>query len=159
MKLKYILIGIAIIIIAVFTTLIIIKINKKSKPINGLTHLHLSYSTGYHKYAYTIYDLDYKDGKYIVNIKPTDIPDEDAKEYEISEETVKQIEKKLMEYDVTKWDGFKKSNQYVLDGDSFSFNMKYEEDKSINASGYMMWPDNYREVKSYLDEVLGSLYK
>ena len=110
-------------------------------------------------YAYTIYDLDYKDGKYIVNIKPTDIPDEEAKEYEISEETVKQIEKKLMEYDVTKWDGFKKSNQYVLDGDSFSFNMKYEEDKSINASGYMMWPDNYREVRSYLDEVLGSLYK
>ena len=47
----------------------------------------------------------------------------------------------------------------VLDGDSFSINIKYSGDKRVDASGYMMWPKNYREVKQFLDKELGSLYK
>jgi len=158
LKIKYIIIALTIVAIIVFTTLVVIKTTKKDKPINGLTYMHFTYTTGYHMYAYTIYDIEYKDGKYIASIKPTDIPDEEKKEVELSNEVVTNIEKKLTEYNVSRWDGFNENDKYVLDGDSFSFNLKYDNDKNISAHGYMRWPENYREVKNYLDEVLGSLY-
>lgn len=156
---KYVLIGVAVLAIIIFSTLIILKMNKKSKPVEGITSLHLSYSTGYHMYAYTIYDIELRDGKYIASIKPTDIPDEDKKEFEIDEKTVKEIEKKLTEYKVFGWDGFHESDHNVLDGDSFSFSLNLSNGESVSASGYMRWPENYRDVRNYLDEVLGSLYK
>ena len=61
MKIKYIIIALTIVAIIVFTTLVVIKTTKKAKPINGLTYMHFSYTTGYHMYAYTIYDIEYKD--------------------------------------------------------------------------------------------------
>ena len=158
MKIKYIIIALTIVAIIVFTTLVVIKTTKKAKPINGLTCMHFTYTTGYHMYAYTIYDIEYKDGKYIASIKPTDIPDEEKKEVELSNDVVANIEKKLTEYNVSKWDGFNENDKYVLDGDSFSFSLKYENEVSISAHGYMRWPDNYRDVRNYLDDVLGSLY-
>ena len=158
MKMKYVLIALAIMVIVVFTALVVIKLNKKTKPINGLTYMHFTYTTGYHMYAYTIYDIEYKDGKYMASIKPTDVPDEEKKEVELSSEVVTNIEKKLTEYKVSKWDGFNESDHGVLDGNSFSFSLKYENEESISAHGYMRWPDNYRDVRNYLDEVLGSLY-
>ena len=64
----------------------------------------------------------------------------------------------LNEYNVAKWDGFHKSDQNVLDGDSFSFSMYTLEDRYISASGYMSWPENYRNIEDAFDEILGSLY-
>jgi|GEM_PF-1302152 hypothetical protein len=43
----------------------------------------------------------------------------------------------------------------ILDGDSWRFNVGYVEGENISASGYMAWPDGFREaigaVKSYFD--------
>ena len=160
MKLKIFFIILIIIVVITFTLLIILK-NKKdnTKELSNIKYLHFTYTTGYHMNAYVIYDIEIKDGKYVASIKPTDIPDEDKKEYVLETSTVKEIEKKLNEYKISSWNGFHKSDKYVLDGDSFSLSINYENNENISASGYMSWPDNYREVKDYLDSILGSLYQ
>lgn len=131
---------------------------RKPKKIDNITKLHLSYSNGYMMNANTIYDLEKKEGKYYVTIKPHLIAEEDSETVEVDDKTVKKIIDLLNKYEVRKWDGFNKSDKYVLDGDSFSFWVYMEDGTDIHASGYMKWPNNYGEVKSELDELLGSLY-
>lgn len=159
MKTKHIIIGMVVLLVIYFTVLILSFILKKDDKIEKLIHLRFTYSTGYHINAFVVYEIDLIDGKYILKVKPTDLPDEDTKEIEISKDLVKKIETKLNEYNVINWNGFRKTNNMVLDGDSFSINIKYSGDKRVDASGYMMWPKNYREVKQFLDKELGSLYK
>ena len=159
MKTKYIILiicGIVLFIGLLFVLAILLL--PKDKKIENITHLRFTYTTGYHMNASVSYEMDLNDDKYIVKVKPTDIPEEETKEYEISKDKVKEIENKLNEYKVSRWNNFHKSDKYVLDGDSFSMNIRFN-DQDISASGYMMWPTNYREVRSYLDTTLGSLYK
>lgn len=131
----------------------------KKTEITNFEYLHFSYSTGNMIYSNVRYSIDLKEGKYIATIKPNDVPDEEAKEVEINEETIKQIIEVLNEYDVLSWDKFNKSDKNVLDGDSFSFNMKLDDKQSISASGYMEWPKNYGNVKGELDDILKKLYE
>ena len=60
-------------------------------------------------------------------------------------------------YEVIKWDGFSGNDKGVLDGDSFSMHFTYNIEKHVSASGYMMWPNNYREVEEGLDKIFNSL--
>lgn len=161
MRMSYIIIiSIIIVLILVLIPILIFVLPLlKEKKIENINHLRFSYSTGYHMNAYVIYEIDLVDGKYIAKIKPTDIEEEKTKEIEISKEKVKELEKELNKYHVSRWDGFNKSDKNVLDGDSFSISIRMNNDNNISASGYMMWPNNYREVKNYLDTTLGSLYE
>ena len=131
---------------------------KKPKQIDSLTKLHFSYSNGYVANAYTTYDIELKDGKYYALIKPYLIPEEETFEVEIDKKKVNEIINILNKYEVNKWDGYNKSDKYVLDGDSFSFWIYMANGNDIHASGYMKWPKNYGEVKSELDRILGPLY-
>ncbi len=162
MKTKYIIIliiGIIVLVLLFVLLTVLVLIPKiKDKKIENITHLRFTYTTGYHMNASVSYEIDLKDNKYILKVKPTDIPEEDTKEYELTKEKIKEIENKLNEYHVSRWNNFHKNNQYVLDGDSFNIDIK-SDNNTISASGYMMWPKNYREVKTYLDTTLGSLYK
>lgn len=159
MKTKYIVLIISgILLVLLILLILVVLLLPKDKKIENITHLRFSYTTGYHMNASVSYEIDLIDDKYILKVKPTDIPEEETKEYILSKEKVLEIENKLNEYHVSRWNNFHKNNQYVLDGDSFSINIK-SNDLEISASGYMMWPNNYREVRSYLDTQLGSLYK
>lgn len=141
--------GIILFILIVVLVLVIVLLPKvKEKKIENISHLYFTYTSGYAMYSYATYIMDCDD-KCIVTIKPNGVPDEEKYTKEISKEKLKEIEAKLNEYHVGRWDGFKKSDKYVLDGDSFSFNLKFNDDE-ITAHGYMMWPNNYSEVKSYL---------
>lgn len=126
---------------------------KKKVDIVNITKLHLSYSTSTMMYGNVIYEIEYKDNKYNLHIKPNMIPDEEAIDTEISKEDMQKIEEILNKYKVYKWDGFQKSDKYVLDGNSFSFWVYFDEDKDIHASGYMMYPDNYGNVESELKNI------
>lgn len=159
MKTKYIVLIISgVLLLLLILLILVLLLLPKDKKIENVTHLRFSYTTGYHMNASVSYEIDLIDDKYILKVKPTDIPEEETKEYILSKEKVLEIENKLNEYHVSRWNNFHKNNQYVLDGDSFSINIK-SNDLEISASGYMMWPNNYREVRSYLDTTLGSLYK
>ena len=107
----------------------------------------------------TNYNLYLEKDKIIINIKPNNLPYEEAKTIEINDnKVISEIENLLNKYEVYKWDGFSKSDNNVLDGNSFFFNLVYSDNKKINANGYMMYPKNYKEVKEGLDSIFMNLY-
>lgn len=155
-KTKYIILIIVLIIIILFTiyTLFI----KKPKPITSIKILHFSYNKGNMINSNVSYALDCKDGICKATIKPYDIPDEEQKVIEVDKKVVEKIEKILKQYNVERWNNFNKNNKYVLDGNGFSMYIKTDEDKTIEASGYMMWPKNYNEVRDSLDNIFMKIY-
>ena len=52
---------------------------------------------------------------------------------------------------IVEWDGFDESDGAILDGGGFSLKVEYDDGKSINAHGYMKYPDDYEAVKNELD--------
>ncbi|MBQ9011362.1 MAG: hypothetical protein IJ093_01795, partial [Bacilli bacterium] len=134
-----------IIILIIVITIICFFIFRKKTSITSIQSLHISYTTGTAKYSNVSYDLVCNE-KCIVTIKPNNIPDKEALETEVSQEVKKEIEKVLKKYHVETWDKFNKSDQYVMDGSSFSISIDMEDNNTISASGYMKCPKNYKEV-------------
>jgi hypothetical protein len=106
------------------------------------------------------YDFKYDDktNKYMVEIKPYLVADEDKLVTEVDEKFKDKLKEILIKYDVAKWDGFSKSDKNVLDGDDFSFGAWFKDKTSIHASGYMMWPSNYSNVRGELDSIFMEIY-
>ena len=148
---------ILIIIIIVITIIFIIK-RKKEVEISKIKYFNFGYSTGNMANAYVSYNIELKDKKYLVSIKPTRITEEETLKIEISPKEINKIEKILEENEVGKWNGFQKSDKNVLDGNSFSLSIRFTNNDSITASGYMKYPTNYKKVKDKLDKIFMDIY-
>ena len=138
-----------LLIIALVVLVFVLPKVFEEKKIENIKHLYFTYTNGYAMYSYATYTLDCND-KCILKVKPDGVSEEETKEVEIPKEKIEEIANKLNEYHVSKWNGFNKNDKYVLDGDSFSFNLDYNDTDEVSAHGYMMWPNNYSNVKSYL---------
>ncbi len=157
---KHIIIIVSIVILLMLLgVMLAYSIKENSKRITSIKTMHLSYSNGYGMYENTRYDLVKRADGYYVTIKPSGIPDEEEQEAKVLDEDIDRIVKILNDNKVIKWDGFHESDKYVLDGDSFSFSLTTYEGISISASGYMRWPDNYRNVRGTLVEIFDAYYK
>ncbi|MBR1382217.1 MAG: hypothetical protein IJ555_00150 [Ruminococcus sp.] len=55
---------------------------------------------------------------------------------------------------ILSWDGFHGSDPNVLDGTSFSFEMKLADGKVISAGGTNSFPNGYRELTALFNELL-----
>lgn len=114
------------------------------------------YTMGYAINSDIRYNYELKDNEYHVYVKPYGIDDEERTEVVVNNDFIKRIEEVLNKYEVYKWDGFHKNDPGVLDGDSFSISITMD-DKEISASGYMMYPEHYREVREELDNIFNEL--
>ncbi len=76
---------------------------------------------------------------------------------DIDESVFGEIEKIVNEQEIYKWDGFDESDNDILDGSSFSLKIMYKDGQSINAHGYMKYPDNYRVASDALTDYLNTL--
>ena len=148
-----------IIIIIIIILLVILKPFKKKKVISDLSSFHFFYSTGTMINSQVYYDIEFSNNKYILKIKPNNVPEEETKEFELNENQILEIINILNKYEVFNWDGFHKNNKNVLDGDSFNLNLYTKNKDNISASGYMMWPKNYLNVKNELDNYFMNIYK
>ena len=164
MKVKYLIIGL-IIIVLVIGTIYFIKKKKENSYINSvkngeLTSLYLSYSNGYMMNSNIQYDFKYDEetNKYIVEIKPYLVDEDDKLVIEVDESFKDKLKEIIIKYELVKWDGFNESDKNVLDGDSFSFGAWFKDKTSIHASGYMMWPENYSNVRGELDSLFMNIY-
>lgn len=92
------------------------------------------------------YELTSDDGKYAVKIKLDGQSNGEAKKYLISDEKVKELIKLFNQYEVWEWNGFEEHHPDVMDGSSFYFSLTVQDDKKLEARGYMMYPENYGEV-------------
>ena len=153
---KYIIVGIGTIILLGVVVFSLPKI-KTEKEIKDIKLFHYGTTDGMAMYDGVRYEIDYEDDKFVATIQKNGQSDEEAKRVEISKEKVKELEDILNKYEVSKWDGFKKSDKNVLDGHSFSLYIRLFDDTSIDASGYMKWPKNYSEVRGSLESYFESL--
>ena len=154
---KKIIILIIIILLIIIGIINISKLKNKNK-ISDIKSLHFGYTTGTMINSSVSYDLNYKDNKYIAIIKPNNISEEEAITTEISSKDIEKIIEILKKYNVQKWNGFNKHDPDVLDGNSFSISIYFKNNDSIIASGYMMYPNNYREVKEEFDDIFLKYY-
>ena len=161
---KYVVIIISVIALMIGSVFLYKKMNEKEIikkiEIGELTSLYLSYSKGYMMNANIRYEFKYdtETNTYKALIKPYLVADEDTLEVEVDESFKDKLKEILIKYDVGKWDGFSKSDQNVLDGDGFSFGAWFQDKTSIHASGYMMWPENYSNVRNELDTLFMDIY-
>ena len=161
MKNKIFAIIILVLLIIVLTSVIIFYLTRKKIVLtkDNINHIHFSYSTGNMMYANVSYDIDLEKEGYVATIKPNGVSDEAAKKVNIDKKTIEKLVNELNKYNITSWNGFKKSDKNVLDGNSFSLSIETKNGEWIEASGYMMWPKNYSEVKGVFDSMIGDLYK
>ena len=161
MKKEYIIV-ICIVIVFVLGGLIYLFTRKKETnvEINDVLHLYISYSKGYMANSNINYSFDYdeKTDKYTVSIKPYLVNDDDMLKKEVTKEFGDKIKDILIKYDVAKWNGFRKYDKDVLDGDGFSFHVRMKNDSKIEADGYMEWPENYGKVIGSFDLLFMNIY-
>lgn len=155
-------------LVAIITTCLTVSIGmiktgnsiiSNSSQISDINSFYFTYTKGYAINSYIIYDIKKNDDTYIVHVKQYGKAEEEAVEKEVSKETITKLEEILNKYNVSKWSGFNKTDKNVLDGNSFSCSISMENGKSISASGYMKWPQNYKEVVEELDLFFEDLIK
>lgn len=125
--------------------------------IKGLRIFHYSTVDGMAIWDGVNYSIDYENGKYIAKIKNNGESSDNTKKVEISKYKVRKLESILNKYRVGSWNGFRKNNKNVLDGSSFNLYIKLEDDTTIEASGYMKWPENYRKVREEVESFFKGL--
>ena len=156
MKKICVLLFIFVLLVVIF---IVFKFNRKKVDISSVKYFHFGYSTGNMMYANVSYDVRYEDDEYVATIKLDGVSDDDAVKVSLATGDVRELEDILKKYDVGKWNGFQKSDKNVLDGNSFSLSVSFVNGESISASGYMMYPSNYKEVRDALNSYFMKIYK
>ncbi len=151
---KYIYLGILIVMLFSFSGCF-----KRYIEIKDLKYFKYSYSVGYYKDASVSYEIEYKDDKYYFYFKDKGIPEENKKTYTLSEDNIKELIDIFNKHKINKWDGFEKSNKNIMDGNSFTLKIKYNSDKDVYAHGYMVYPSNYREVKTDIENFFNKFIK
>ena len=158
-KMKFLIIFLIIFLITILLIIFLKPNNKKQekiKEIKDIDSFSFYYSNGYAINS----DIRYKiecDTECIATIKPYGISEEDQKIVEVSSNIIDKLLDIFNEYEIIKWDGFDRYAKDVLDGDSFSFYLKTKDGIKINASGYMLWPDNYRLVRDKIDNIFNNI--
>ena len=122
--------------------------------IEDLTYLYLIYTNGYEANSETIYRIKKDNDKYILNVK--NYGEEEEKTITVDEDFIRKVEVILNKYNVSSWNGFKKHDTNVLDGDSFNFDAEFKN-KKIEANGYELWPNNFVKVKEELTKLIENL--
>ena len=140
---------ISIIVIGIVLLLIALCKGGSNMEIKSIKSFSFFYTTGYAMNADVRYEVECTE-KCIAKIKLNGVEEEKAIKKEVSSSDIRILEDILNKYNVNKWDGFNKTDKNVLDGNSFSLNIVLN-DKSISASGYMKWPNNYGEFKKEID--------
>ena len=83
----------------------------------------------------------------------------DSYEIDIDKKELAKLHKILIDYNINKWNGFNKNDKRVLDGNAFDLYVLDDKGQRIQASGYMRYPSNYKQVKKELEEFFIHIYK
>ncbi|MCR5093975.1 MAG: hypothetical protein K6B72_08380 [Lachnospiraceae bacterium] len=127
---------------------------------SGIEYFYLSYSTGSYANSGYAYEAERaSDGSVDVMVKVDGMSQDDAPHFTEDEAFLDSIVRILSDNHVEKWDGFDGSAQDVLDGDSFSMNVRLTDGQTIGAHGYEKYPEGYGSVCGALDALFMDLYE
>ena len=67
---------------------------------------------------------------------------------------VEALARAVEEYDLARWDGFRESREFVLDGESFWLELRLTDGSHISASGDNAFPEGYFPAISAIQDIL-----
>ena len=111
-----------------------------------INKLKYSYTNGYAKNSDVVYEIDCEDDC-VLTIKEYGKEEDELININLTDKNMDKFESILNRNHILSWKGFSKSDKNVLDGDSFYFSLRYNDDEKLSASGYMMYPDYYKDFK------------
>ena len=121
-----------------------------------INNLEYSYTTGNAINDSVSYNINCEDDC-ILLIKEQGKDEKDKIKIKLSNKNMDKFESMLNRYHILSWKGFSKSDKNVLDGNSFYFRLRYNDDEKLSASGYMMYPNHYRDFKSAFESYVDDL--
>ena len=80
----------------------------------------------------------------------------DREEQYIDAESVEALMQVIEEYDISQWDGFDESNEYVLDGEGFWLEIIMTDGATVMARGNNAFPKNYYQAVGDMQYILDS---
>lgn len=126
--------------------------SNERESINYINELSYSYSTGWGINDSVNYHI-VCNNNCVIKIKESGKSEKETVKKNLTTKQTDELIKILRDNYIEAWDGFNKSDKNVLDGNSFSFHLKYNDDEYVSASGYMMWPDHYHDFKKEFEEI------
>ena len=130
----------------------------EDEGIYQINTMEYSYTSGYGINEDVRYKIDCEDDC-ILYIKEYGKDENDLIKIKLSDKDMDKFEAMLNKNHILSWKGFNKSDINVLDGDSFSFRLRYNDDEKLSASGYMKYPNNYQRFKSSFEKYVDSINK
>ena len=76
---------------------------------------------------------------------------------EIDKSYFEKLAKVINDNKIYKWNGFDETDKDILDGYSFELIVKYKDDSTLKAYGYMKYPDEYNIGHEALTNFLESI--
>ena len=121
--------------------------------------VEFSYGSGSGMGGYVQYTLKRQDNLALLEINRSGVPEDKAGDIKktIDGEYLDRLATIINENEVARWDGFDKSDSSILDGDGFVLKVKYDDEKTIEAHGYMIYPGNYRVVTDKFVELFSEM--
>ncbi len=141
-------------IICIIFTIIIAGCEKSDKNYDKITNF--TYNYGSYNGGYYEYNIKKKKKKNIFTAKGYNGVNLNINK-EIDEYYLEQLSKIIKETDIESWNGFNKKDNKILDGYSFNLKVEYKNGKTINASGYMKYPKNYKNTHKKIVKFLKSI--
>ena len=130
------------------------KAEKGTNEITSFTYTFGSFNSGSYQYK-----IQSKNNKILFSVDAFDPKKGNINtNKEINNNQIYELNKIINENNIEKWNNFNKRDDNILDGYSFSINIKYKNGKKISASGYMKYPKNYNKAHNELKKFLESLY-
>ena len=111
------------------------------------------YQFGSYNGGYYYYDISVKDDKVIYKAQGSNGVDLNINK-EIDKKYLEELNDILNDNQVNLWDGFDKRDDSIMDGASFTLEVKYSDGKKLKALGYMKYPKNYDEAHEKIFEFL-----
>ena len=123
---------------------------------SGIDTFSYSYigSIGGDSYSYSVTS---EDGKQFFVFESMLYPDYGEMTCEADAAFLEQLEQLYKDCRLAEWDGFHKTNTYVLDGDGFSLHITFKDGKTLSAGGENTFPQGYRDFREKLEKAASAM--
>lgn len=123
---------------------------------SGVNAFYYSYnaSIGGDSYSYSVIE---EDGKHFFVYESMLYPDYGEITREVDEEFLEKLTQLYLDCHLASWDGFNKTNEFVMDGDGFSLDITFQDGQSLQARGSNCTPDGYKDFCAKMEELFSTV--
>ena len=105
------------------------------------------------------YQVQKKDDKIMLTYESMEHSDWGEMTKELDEAFLSRLTELYKNCRVAAWEGYRKTNTMVSDGDGFSLSLYFADGKSMSASGMNAHPEGYRDFRDAMNEIFDPVIK